>query len=78
MSSSVGVLLAAVRVGLADATVGVLADAGPVREQDVLLSVRKLDRLHSVLLDALDRPVRENTLLLTVRKDALYCSVRET
>jgi len=60
-----------------DPAVGKLPDPRAVREQDVLLTVGELYGLYSVLLNALDRPVRKNALLLAVRKYALDSPVRK-
>lgn len=75
---TIRVFLSSVGVRLADASVGVLPNARSVREQDVLLSIRELYGLDAVLLNALDGPVREDALLLAVRKYALNRPVRET
>ena len=69
---------APVRVGLAHATVGKLAHARPIRKQNVLLPIGELDCLNARLLNALDGPIGEDGLLLTILKDALYRTVRES
>ena len=64
-------------MGLSNAPIWELADACPVRKQDVLLPVGKFNCFDAALLDALDCAVGENALLFTVSEDAFNCAVRE-
>jgi hypothetical protein len=67
-----------VRHGLSDFAIRVLPDPGPVREKDILLSIRKLNSLNSGLLDPLDGSIWEDGLLFSIVEDAFNRAVRET
>ena len=67
-----------IRISLPNPTIRVLSDPSPIREQYIFLTISKLYSFDSVLLDPLNRPIREYALLLSVREDAFYRAVGET
>ena len=67
-----------VRVGLPHSPVGELPHTSAIWEEQIFLAVGEFYRLNAVLFDALDSSIGENTLLLTIRKYAFDCAVRET
>jgi len=67
----------AIRVSLLHSPIRVLPHSCAVRVQYVLLATCVLNSLHAVLLYSLDRAISEDALFLSVRKNALDCSVGE-
>ncbi len=72
------VLSLSVWEGLPYLSIWILPNLCPVREHYIFLPVSKLDGLNSVLLDALNRSIREDALLFPIREDTLYGAIRES
>lgn len=68
----------AVRVGLADFSIWELSNADAIWIENVLLTVSELDCLYAAFFNLLDGSIGEDTLLLSVLKNALDRSVRES
>jgi hypothetical protein len=64
-------------ISLPNPTIWVLSDPSTIREENILLSVGELYGFDSILLDSLDSPVWEYTLLLAISENALNSPVRE-
>lgn len=68
----------AVGISFTDFTIWELPNTDAIRIEDILLSIRKFNCFNSCFFNLLNCAVWEDTLFLSVFKDALYCPIRES
>ena len=68
----------AIRVGLANLSVGELPNTDSIWIENVFLSIGEFNCLDARLFNLLDSSVGEDALLLTILEDALNSSIRES